>query len=205
MKKIDFKKILPKLYSAPVGRFVSVDVPPMQFVKVDGRGDPNSAPEYSQAIQWVYSVSYAMKFAAKAQLGKDYVVPPLEGLWWADNLADFVMRRKDRWHWTIMIMAPTFLDCGMFDLAIVKAREKLGNPPISLRLETLDEGPCLQTLHIGSYDAEGPALALLHDEIMPTDGLTFAGHHHEIYLSDARKTAPEKLKTILRQPVRPKT
>jgi hypothetical protein len=203
MTKIDFKKSMAKFYGAPAGKFVRVDLPPMQFVKVDGRGDPNNAPEYSHAIQWLYSVSYAMKFAAKAQLDKDYVVPPLEGLWWADNPTDFVKRRKDRWHWTMMIMAPNFLDRGMFDLAIVKARQKL-EMPISLRLEMLDEGRCLQTLHIGSYDAEGPALTRLHDEIMPIEGLTFAGHHHEIYLSDARKTAPEKLKTILRQPVRPK-
>ncbi len=202
MEKIDFKKALPKLYGAPAGMFVAVNVPPMHFVKVDGRGDPNSAPAYSQAIQWLYSVSYALKFAAKAEKGRDYVVPPLEGLWWSDDPEDFRARRKDQWRWTMMIMAPEFIGSAHFDAAVAKAREKLGEPPASLRHERLDEGRCLQTLHIGSYDAEGPTLARLHDEIMPAEGLTFAGHHHEIYLSDPRKTAPERLRTILRQPVK---
>lgn len=204
MEKIDFKKSFPDLYKPPAGRFVSVDVPAMQFVKVDGKGDPNTAPAYQQAIEWLYSVSYAMKFAAKAAKGKDYVVPPLEGLWWADDPADFVARRKERWHWTMMIMAPDFIDRALFDAAVEKAGKKLGAAPESLRLERLEEGTVLQTLHVGSYDDEGPVLARLHDEEMPSRGLTFAGPHHEIYLSDARKTEPAKLKTILRQPVRTK-
>ena len=110
MEKVDFKKSLPGLYKPPVDRFVSVDVPAMQFVKIDGKGDPNKASAYKRAIEWLYPVSYAMKFAAKTAKGKDYVVPPLEGLWWADDPADFVARRKDRWCWTMMIMAPEFID-----------------------------------------------------------------------------------------------
>lgn len=202
MEKIDFKKILPDLYRPPTDRFVSVDVPAMQFVKVDGRGDPNKAPAYKQAIEWLYAVSYAMKFAAKAAERKDYVVPPLEGLWWADDPADFVARRKERWCWTIMIMAPEFIDRPLFEAAVEKARKNLGTPPASLRLERLEEGTALQILHVGSYDDEGPALARLHDEEMPSRGLAFAGPHHEIYLSDPRRTEPAKLRTILRQPVK---
>ena len=202
MEKIDFKKSFPGLYKPPVDRFVSVDVPMMQFVKVDGRGDPNKAPAYKQAIEWLYSVSYATKFAAKAAKGKDYVVPPLEGLWWADNPADFVARRKERWRWTMMIMAPDFIDMMLFDAAVEKAVKKLGAAPGSLRLERLEEGAVLQILHVGSYDDEGPTLARLHDEEMPSRGLTFAGPHHEIYLSDPRKIEPAKLRTILRQPVK---
>jgi DNA-binding PadR family transcriptional regulator len=201
LEKIDYKKLMPKLYSAPSGKFVAIDVPVMQFVKIDGQGDPNTDPSYKRAIEWLYSVSYTMKFAAKAT-GKDYIVPPLEGLWRADDLEDFVKRRKARWCWTMMIMAPDFTGQPMFETAIEKTRNKLGKPPETLRLEPLDEGHCLQTLHIGSYDAEGPVLAKLHNELMPAQGLTFAGPHHEIYLSDARKTAPERLKTILRQPVK---
>lgn len=201
MEKIDFKKSCPDLYKPPAGRFVSVDVPAMQFVKIDGKGDPNTVPAYRQAIEWLYSVSYAMKFAAKVAKGKDYVVPPLEGLWWADDPADFVARRKERWRWTMMIMAPDFMDLMLFDAAVEKAGKKLGAAPESLRLERLEEGTVLQTLHVGSYDDEGPILARLHNEEMPSRGLTFAGPHHEIYLSDARKTAPAKLRTILRQPV----
>jgi len=203
MERIDYKKLMPKLYSAPSGEFVAVDVPAMQFVKIDGQGDPNTEPSYKRAIEWLYSVSYAMKFAAKAMKGKDYIVPPLEGLWWADAPEDFVKRHKARWRWTMMIMAPDFTGRSLFEAAVENARNKLGEPPGTLRLEPLDEGPCLQTLHIGSYDAEGPVLAKLHKELMLAQGLTFAGPHHEIYLSDARKTAPEKLKTILRQPVKP--
>lgn len=202
MEKIDFRKVFTDLYKAPTEGYVTVDVPALQFVKVDGKGDPNTAPAYKQAIEWLYAVSYAMKFAAKAARGKDYVVPPLEGLWWADDPADFVARRKDRWHWTMMIMAPDFVDRPLFDAAVDKARKKLGSPPDSLRLEALHEGRSLQILHIGSYDDEGPTLKRLHDEEMPRQGLAFAGPHHEIYLNDARKTAPAKLKTILRQPVK---
>jgi hypothetical protein len=202
MEKIDFKKSLPDLYRSPADRFVSVDVPTMQFVKVDGKGDPNAAPAYKLAIEWLYAVSYAMKFAAKTAKGKDYVVPPLEGLWWADDPADFVARRKERWCWTMMIMVPEFIDRPLFEAAVEKAKKKLGTPPASLRLEILNEGRALQILHVGSYDDEGPTLAKLHDEEMPARGLAFAGPHHEIYLSDPRRTEPAKLRTILRQPVR---
>lgn len=202
MDKTDFKKILPGLYWPPVDRFVLVDVPAMQFVKVDGRGDPNTAPIYKLAVEWLYAVSYAIKFAAKTAKGKDYVVPPLEGLWWADDPADFVARRKERWCWTMMIMAPEFIDRPLFEAAVDKSRKKLGAPPDSLRLERLEEGTVLQILHVGSYDDEGPTLAKLHDEEMPSRGLAFAGPHHEIYLSDPRKTEPAKLRTILRQPVK---
>ena len=202
MDKIDFKKKLSTLYSAPNGSFATVDVPVMKFVKVDGKGDPNRDPAYKAAVEWLYSLSYAMKFASKTKSGKDYVVPPLEGLWWADNPDDFAGRRKHLWQWTMMIMVPDFVERSLYEAALARSRDKLGEPPASLRLEPLDEGRCLQTLHIGSYDDEGPTLARLHNEIMPATGVTFAGPHHEIYLSDPRKTPPEKLKTILRQPVR---
>lgn len=202
MAKIDFKKELKTLYDAPKGRFARVDVPMLRYVMVDGRGDPNTAPAYKAAIEWLYPVSYAMKFAAKRELGKDYVVPPLEGLWWADDPADFVARRKDHWRWTMMILVPDFVGHGLYEAALAKTRTKLGEPPDTLRLESLTEGLSLQTLHIGSYDDEGPILAHLHDELMPAENLDFNGRHHEIYLSDPRKTEPGKLKTILRQPVK---
>jgi hypothetical protein len=201
MDKIDFRRALKSYQATQILELV--DVPAMQFVMVDGAGNPNTAPAYKTAIEWLYSTSYALKFAAKASLGKDYVVPPLEGLWWADDPEDFVARLKDNWRWTMMIMAPDFITDAMFVDATVKAAKKLGEAPSTLRLERYDEGRCLQVLHIGSYDDEAPTLAHLHDVEMPQRGLTFNGHHHEIYLSDARRTAPSKLKTILRQPVRP--
>lgn len=201
MDKIDFRRTL-KHYQA-TKTIELIDVPAMNFVMVDGRGNPNIAPAYKTAIEWLYSTSYALKFAAKASLGTDYVVPPLEGLWWADDPTDFVARRKDNWRWTMMIIAPDFVTDAMFEDAIAKSAKKLGEAPDTLRLERYDEGQCLQVLHIGSYDNEAPTLAQLHDVEMPERGLVFNGRHHEIYLSDARRTAPEKLKTILRQPVRP--
>ena len=203
VEKIDFKKMLRPLYSPPADKFVAVEVPTMQFVKVDGEGDPNSAPAYRAAVEALYGVSYAMKFAAKAMLGQDYVVPPLEGLWWADDPESFVTREKDRWNWTMMILVPDFITRDMFDAAVAKLRTKSGPPPRSLRLEAYDEGLSLQTMHIGSYDEEGPVLDRLHTEIMPGQKMDFNGAHHEIYLSDPRKTAPSRLKTILRQPVKP--
>ena len=202
MEKIDFRKVHKPLYNPPMGDFVVVEVPPMQFVMVDGAGDPNTAPAYRTAVEWLYGVSYAMKFSAKASLGQDYVVPPLEGLWWADDPESFVARDKHLWRWTMMIMVPDFIDRAVFDEAVAKTVKKLGAAPQSLRLALYDEGRALQTLHLGSYDAEGPVLARLHDVVMPTTGVTFNGPHHEIYLNDPRKTDAAKLKTILRQPVK---
>lgn len=203
LEKIDFKKTLKALYNPPAGEFVTVNVPAMRFVKIDGEGDPNTSPAYKAALEWLYSVSYAMKFAARAAHGQDYTVPPLEGLWWADDHAAFTARRKDEWKWTMMIMVPDFVGQAVFDQAVAKAAKKLGEVPSTLRLEPNEEGLCLQTLHIGSYDDETPVLARLHDEVMPENGFTFNGLHHEIYLSDARKVEPTKLRTILRQPVKP--
>jgi hypothetical protein len=200
--KVDFKKTLKHLYSPHANAFVEVEVPEMRFVKVDGEGDPNTTPAYSSAITWLYSVSYAMKFAAKAMLGKDYVVPPLEGLWWADDPKSFVTREKDLWRWTMMIMVPDFIAPHVFDGAVTKAYKKLGDSPSTLRLESYVEGTSLQIMHRGSYDDEGPILAQLHDDVMPRTKMAFNGPHHEIYLSDPRKTEASRLKTILRQPVK---
>ena len=200
--KIDFRTELKQLYQPGSRDFAFVDVPTMNFVMVDGQGDPNSAASYQTAVEWVYSVSYAMKFASK-DLGQDYFVPPPEGLWWADEVNDFITRNKANWHWTMMIMAPDFLTRAMYDAAVATAAEKLGDAPDSLRLEAYAEGRALQILHLGSYDEEGPALEHLHEVEIPGRQLVPNGHHHEIYLNDPRKTAPAKLKTILRQPVRP--
>jgi hypothetical protein len=203
MQKTDFKKVLKDLYAPSAGDFSQVVVPEMRFVKVDGAGNPNTVEAYRSGVEWLYGTSYAMKFACKAELERDYVVLPLEGLWWAEDPAAFAARKKDLWQWTMMIMVPEFVTRAIFEAAVLKtaAKRKQDAPP-SFRLESLDEGLCLQALHVGSYDDEGPALARLHDETMPAQGLTFNGPHHEIYLSDPRRVAAEKLKTVLRQPVR---
>jgi hypothetical protein len=203
MEKVDFRKTLKHLYLPPAKDFVEVAVPAMQFVKIDGKGDPNTSPAYQDAVTWLYTVSYTLKFASKLKLKRDYTVPPLEGLWWADDMDTFLTREKDKWSWTMMIMAPDWIDWAMFDEAVEKAAAKVdAKPPSSLRLEPFEEGLSVQIMHIGPYDAEGPTIARLHGEYLPAHGLAENGHHHEIYIGDPRRTAPEKLKTVLRQPVK---
>lgn len=205
MTKVDFKKELKHLYQPAKKDFEVVDVPAMQFLMLDGMGDPNTAPEYQQALEALYAVAYKLKFASKKQLDKDYVVPPLEGLWWAEDMDAFTsMRDKNQWSWTMMIMTPEWITAALFQQTLGVVREGK-QPPVALdkvRLENYHEGLCAQILHIGSYDDEAPTLARLHHEWMPARGYAFNGKHHEIYLSDPRRVAPEKLKTVLRQPIR---
>ncbi|AYY13834.1 hypothetical protein EF847_15135 [Actinobacteria bacterium YIM 96077] len=200
--KTDFKKSL-DAYRATRGQFRIVDVPDMQYLMVDGHGDPNTSPAFAEAIRALYPVAYKLKFASKRDLGRDYVVMPLEGLWWAENMDTFtVARDKSRWEWTLMIMVPDWIDHDMFTTAVEQAGAK--NRPARLddvRLEPLSEGRCVQTLHVGSFDNEADVLARMHHAFIPENGLRMVGKHHEIYLSDFRKVAPEKLRTILRQPV----
>ncbi|TMN20447.1 GyrI-like domain-containing protein [Pseudoxanthomonas sp. X-1] len=202
MDKLDLKRQFRDLFNPPKQDFAEIAVPTLTYVKIDGSGDPNTAAEYRTAVEWLYGVSYAMKFAAKNGLGRDYVVPPLEALWWSDDPGAFVRREKDRWQWTVMIMVPDFVTRPLFEDAVAKTLAKRNDPPSSLRFEPYAEGRSLQILHIGRYDDEGPVLERLHDTVMPGRGVTFNGPHHEIYLSDPRKTAPARLRTILRQPVR---
>lgn len=208
MSKIDFKKEWKHLYKPSAKEFVTVDVPPMQYLMVDGHGDPNIAQEYKDAIEALYAVAYKIKFASKKELGKDYAVPPLEGLWWAEDMEAFTTQRdKSQWDWTMMIMAPEWITQEMVDQAIETVAKKKDLPALpKLRLETLDEGLCVQILHHGSYDDEAPTLNKLHHEWIPDNGYEMAGKHHEIYVyaGDPRKgpVDPAKLRTVLRQPIR---
>lgn len=203
MEKIDFKKELAALYNPKNTEFELVEVPRMNFLMVDGKGDPNTAKDYGDAVEALYSVAYALKFMSKKVLGKDYGVAPLEGLWTADDLSAFTNAQKDKYQWTMMIMQPEWITEEMVTEAIeaTKARKQLPALP-KVRFEAYAEGKSLQLLHVGSYDDEAPKLKYLHTEYMPANKLSFNGRHHEIYLSDPRKTAANKLKTILRQPVR---
>lgn len=200
---VDLKKTL-DAYQAKKGVFRVVEVPEMRYLMIDGAGDPNSAPEYAHAVAALFSVAYALKFASKKHLGIDTVVMPLEGQWHAPDMAAFTTRRdKSAWFWTLMIMVPAHVTDEMFAAAADAVVKKKGASPSlsSVRLETLEEGLCVQTLHVGSYDDETPVLAELHERFIPEQGLTMRGLHHEIYLSDARRVEPAKLRTILRQPV----
>ncbi|MFZ1682311.1 MAG: GyrI-like domain-containing protein [Rhizobiaceae bacterium] len=201
MTRLDLRKALKTLYEPSAKGFSIVEVPEMAFLMIDGEGDPNVSPVYASVIQWLYGVSYAAKFASKAN-GTDYGVMPLEGLWWADDMDTFITRDKSAWKWTMMIAQPDVVTAEMIRAAVDKTRARLGEPPASLRLERFHEGLSVQVMHVGPYDAEGPTIARLHREFLPENGLTENGHHHEIYLSDPRRAAPEKLKTVIRQPVR---
>ena len=201
--KVDFKKELKELYNPKAGVFSLVKVPKLQYLMVDGHGDPNKVIEYQEAVQALFSVSYTLKFHSKTELGKDYVVPPLEGLWWSDNFDDFRSRRKDRWSWTMMIMVPDWLGKKEFKEAVSTVPSKKPDIKVErLRLESLNEGLSVHIMHIGSYDDETPTLVKLHDEWLPANGLKETLKHHEIYIGDPRKTPAAKLRTVLRQPVR---
>lgn len=168
---------------------------------VDGSGNPNTSPSFAEALELLYGIAYTLKFKFKED-GNDFVVPPLEALWWAKNPKDFITGNKDAWMWTAMIMMPDELTTRVFNEAKAKLALKKHLNFDRIRLAALEEGDSYQIIHFGPYDEEAPTLAKLHDELMPQNGYTFNGHHHEIYLSDARRTAPGKLRTILRQPVR---
>ncbi len=199
--KTDVKRTL-DAYRARQGEFRLIDVPDLQYLMLDGQGDPNTEA-FSEAVETIYPVAYALKFASKEELGHDYVVPPLEGLWWADDMDSFTAARdKSRWSWTLMTMVPDRLDQGAFAAAVarVAARRRLARLD-NVRMEPLSEGRCVQTLHVGSFDDEAGVLARMHHEFVPAHGLRLTGRHHEIYLSDFRRIPPEKRRTILRQPV----
>lgn len=156
----------------------------------DGAGDPNTAELFPAAVETLFPVAYALKFLSKAELGRDYVVPPLEGLWWADDMATFTTARdKSAWRWTLLLLVPEWLDAEHVDAALARVAAKRERPPRldDVRFESLTEGLCVQTLHVGSFDDEGPVLARLHDEFLPAHGLRPVGKHHEIYLSDFRR------------------
>lgn len=181
-----------------------VEVPRQHFIAIDGHGDPNTSAGYAAAVEALFSVAYTIKFAGKNSLDRDFVVGPLEGLWWADDPSIFLTRDKDAWDWRLLIAQPEWITETPIEEGRESALAKKGLPAIDeIHHYVLEEGTCAQMLHIGSYDDEGPALDRLHHEYLPDNGLRLAGLHHEIYLSDARRTEPAKLRTILRQPVRP--
>ena len=204
MSKVDFKKELKHFYQPSAKTFQVVDVPPMNFLMIDGHGDPNTAQEYQDALEALYGVAYKLKFMSKKGEGVDYIVPPLEGLWWAGDMETFTTQPdKSAWDWTMMIMQPEWITPAMVDQAVKQVEKAKGLPALSkVRLEAYHEGLAVQILHVGPYDAEGPTIAGMH-AFAVQNGYELAGKHHEIYLSDPRRVAQERLKTVLRQPIRP--
>lgn len=196
----DLRRVHPDLWRAP-DTPARLTVPPVQYLMVDGAGDPRTAPAYTDAVGTLYAVSYALRFAVKAAGGAPWTVLPLEGLWWAPDMAEFSMDRREDWLWTMLIAQPAIVTQALVADAVATAARTGKAPSASgIRLETLDEGDAVQVMHHGPYADEAPTIAALHAWIADA-GLALTGKHHEVYLSDPRKVAPERMRTILRQPV----
>ena len=202
MGKIDFEKELKHLYSPSANKVEIVDVPQMNFLMVDGEGNPNTSRSFSDAIEALYTVSYTLKFTVKkGKMGVDYGVLPLESLWWSYDMSAFSTGDKDSCKWKLMFMQPDFITHEMIKEAMLEAeREKM---PVSLPLvgfEPLKEGKSAQIMHIGPFSEEGPTIEKVH-LFIAENGSRRIGKHHDIYLSDIRRAAPEKWKTIIREPM----
>lgn len=203
MKKVDLKKEFKNLYNPSSKEIEIVKVPMMNFLMIDGIGDPNTSKAYSDSIETLYSVSYSIKFILKKEKEIDYVVMPLEGLWWAEDMSQFSTKNKDKWKWTSMIMQPDFVDKKVFEMAFEQVKIKKNLLMLSkIRFQSFNEGLAVQIMYIGPYSAETSTIEKLH-KFVKESGHNLRGKHHEIYLSDPRKTAPERIKTIIRQPIEP--
>ena len=201
MDKTDIKKEFKHLYSPPKDKVVIVDVPELQYLMIDGTGNPNNSETFSTAIETLYTAAYTAKSIAKKELNKDFVVQPLEGLWWVNEIKQFSFNNKDSWNWTLMIVLPGFVTKRIFEEARKNAGcKKPGLNFDKVKFEKYSEGKSAQLLYTGDYKNEKPAVEKLH-AFVSENGYTLHKKHHEIYLSDPRKTAPEKLKTILRNPI----
>ncbi len=202
LPKIDLKKTLKHLYKPSKKAFSVIEVPRMHFLMIDGAGDPNTSSDYKAAVGALYGLAYTVKFINKRELDQDYVVMPLEGLWWAEDMAAFNLEDKQNWLWTMMLLQPDHITAEVVEQAREKAAKKKDASPLlsEVRFAAYDEGLSVQILYIGAYADEAPTIAQMHAYI-EEEGFVPAGKHHEIYLSDPNRTAPEKLKTIIRQPV----
>lgn len=203
MAKLDFKQQFKQFYNPLAKQCAIVELPAMNFLMLDGAGDPNHAPAFQTAVETLYAVAYTLKFMRKKGAdGIDYGVMPLEGLWWSEEMATFSVERKSDWLWTLLIMQPDFITAAQVEAAKVEAAKKKDLPALSqLRFEAYHEGLSAQIMHLGPFAAEGPTIATLHTFIS-NQGYQLRGKHHEIYLNDLRRTAPEKLKTVIRQPIK---
>jgi hypothetical protein len=202
MDKIDLKKQLKHLYQPTHKEFTIVDVPPLKFLMIDGKGNPNTSQAFQEAMQALYGMSYTLKFASKKELGIDYTVMALEGLWWADDMEAFSLGAKDTWYWTVMMLQPDHITPEFVETAREQLARKKDVPALPrLRYETFHEGLSVQIMYFGPYADEGPTIARMH-AFMQDNGYTFNGKHHEIYIGDPRTAALEKLKTVIRQPVK---
>ncbi|MFM9269076.1 GyrI-like domain-containing protein [Halomonas elongata] len=201
MEKIDYKKTLRRLYKPSAKNVEFIDVPSLNYLTITGKGRPEGE-EYQQALQSLYPVAYKIKFWVKENKHFDYVIPPLEGLWWADDLSDFIKGNRDEWRWAMMIMQPEPVTREIVELVINAVVSKRSSPNALNKVEfkTINEGECAQILHLGPFSEEGQVIQRLHEAIR-NKGRSLGGKHHEIYLSDMRRVLPQKYRTIIRQPM----
>mgnify|MGYP000002899581 CR=1 FL=1 len=206
MQKLDLRKEWKHLYAPSAKRVEIVDVPALSFAMIDGRITSGhslaESPEFQQAVEALYGISYTLKFASKLRKDNpiDYPVMALEGLWWTES-GEFDIAKPEGWLWTLMIMQPDHITPEMFQEALRRLKEKRDNPALAkLRLERFQEGLCIQTMHVGPY-AQEPATLERMKAFARENGYMLCGKHHEIYLGDPRRAQPEKLKTILRHPI----
>jgi hypothetical protein len=199
--RLDLRKELKQLYQPSAKAVAEVKVPAFTFLMIDGKGDPNSSKSYAEAVEALFAVSYAAKFMVKkGPSQQDYAVMPLEGLWWADDMAAFRSGDRGQWQWTLMIMQPEFMTQALLRTAMAETMARKQLPGIArLRIERFEEGHCAQILHVGPFSEEGPTIERLHAYIDAHGRLR--GKHHEIYLTDIRRAAPSRWKTVIRQPM----
>ncbi|MCD4733553.1 GyrI-like domain-containing protein [bacterium] len=203
MDKLDMKKELKQLYKPTAKQgFTIVEVPPLSYLMIDGAGDPNTSEEYQQAMEALYGLSYSLKFMLKKRPEfPAFSIMPLEGLWWAKDMEVFMQEDKESWLWTMMIAQPDFITTEMVIEASEILRKKKDVPALDLlRFDRYEEGTSAQILYLGAYADEAPTIKAMH-EFIETEGYQRRGKHHEIYLGDPRRVPPERLKTILRQPI----
>jgi len=203
MAKLDLKTEYRQLYNPSSKECSIVDVPEMQFLMIDGAGDPNTSVNYAEAIEALYAMAYTLKFISKMTEDVDYTVMPLEGLWWTPDMAEFSMDDKSAWEWTAMIVQPDHITAAHVATAADEVRKKKDPPALDrIRFEPYAEGLAAQILYFGPYADEAPTIERLH-RFATDSGYQLRGKHHEIYLSDPRRTAPERLRTVIRQPIEP--
>ena len=202
MHRMDCKKDLKHLYFPPAKEVVTVTVPAMNFLMTDGAGDPNTSERFREAVQALYGASYTLKFMLKKRKSSpDYSVGPLEALWWSPSGKDLDLADKNSWKWTVMIMQPDFITGEDVVRALEEVKAKKGDAGVkALRFEKFEEGLSAQVMHIGPYAAEAPTIERLHGYIREA-GRRRRGKHHEIYIGDPRRVAPERMKTVIRQPM----
>lgn len=199
----DLRRAHPQLWRAP-DTPERITAPPIRCLAVDGVGEPGGEA-YVAAVGTLFAVSYGLRFAVKAAGGEPWTVMPLEGLWWADDMADYLTGDRARWRWTMLVAQPPVVtEATVADVLAAAARKGKAPAGDRLRFEVLDEGDAVQVMHHGPYSAEGPTVAALHAWIADA-GLALTGKHHEVYLSDPNRVAPERMRTIIRQPVAPRS